>query len=327
MFLYYPHLKHDVDFGPVFCAPGALGFDGEGYRLHRALRFLGMTWSTVGFAAKTITRHPNGGNMPIRDRDSTPIELLPRCIVAKPWSGHMLNAVRLSNHGIGWYIDRGYWRKQARPFFLSFMSLAKTSAERLEELRQFVILLGGYLKRNLLAPVALQLNFACPSSGHDFDELFQEIRQMLDIAQELGIPLVINFNPLVPTEVAAEAAEHSACSALWIGNTIPWGEKGIDWQHIFGTAKSPLIERGFGQAGGLSGPACLAFTIEKVAELRAAGVSIPIVAGNGIQHSRDVRELKAAGASAIAIGTVAILRPWRMRSIIRTAWDEFGLTI
>jgi dihydroorotate dehydrogenase len=41
------------------------------------------------------------------------------------------------------------------------------------------------------------------------------------------------------------------------------------------------------------------------------------VAGNGIQSVSDVAYVREAGANAVAIGTVGMVRPWRMRSIIK----------
>lgn len=324
MKLYHPRLNKDVEFGNVFCAPGALGFDGEGYRFHQYWKHFGMDWSGTTFVAKTITYPPNSGNMPFRlgTNQVASTEFVPRCIVVKPFSGHVLNAVRLSNPGIVWFIDRGAWTRQRKPFCLSFMSLAPTSKERMQELFAFVSLLRPHLK-GVSAPMALQLNFACPSSGHDFTELYLEITEALDVAQTLEIPIIPNFNPLVPIEVVKKAARHPATSALWIANTIPWGTPGIDWKNIFGSRESPLIKRGFQQAGGLSGPACLSFTVAKIEEIRKAGVMVPVVAGNGIQSKTGVYDLKNSGAKAIAIGTVAIVRPYRMQSIIRAAQGIF----
>ncbi|HSH31044.1 MAG TPA: hypothetical protein VK963_00020, partial [Candidatus Saccharimonadales bacterium] len=125
-----------------------------------------------------------------------------------------------------------------------------------------------------------------------------------------------NFNPTVPTNVMVQTAAHPACDGLWIANTIPWGTAGIDWTGLFGSHQSPLAKYGFGN-GGLSGPACLAFTINRVVSARDAGIAKPIVAGNGIQSADDVRRVRQAGADAVALGVIGIVRPWRMRSTIQ----------
>jgi heptaprenylglyceryl phosphate synthase len=56
-----------------------------------------------------------------------------------------------------------------------------------------------------------------------------------------------------------------------------------------------------------------------VLEARRLEIETPIVAGNGIQRRSDVALLRKAGADAIAIGTVAMVRPWRMAAIIEEA--------
>lgn len=308
----------EVDYGRVFCAPGARGFFGEGYPWHRYAKLAGMTWKDTTFVAKTTTLEDRAGNMPLDERDHlTPKEFNPKCIEVKFRSGHVLNAVGLSGPGARWLLDQGRWQARTEPFMISFMTVGATKADRLEELRQFVKLLQKRLS-SFRAPVALQINLGCPNTGHPPEELYAEIEEMLEIAAVLRIPIVINYNPLVTGEQAFRTAEHPACSALWIANTIPWGTEGIDWQGIFGSTESPLTKRGLPAPGGLSGPKCLSFTIRAVMEARWAGVKKPIVAGNGVQRPYDVQELLAAGAKGIALGVVGLVRPWRMRKIIAT---------
>lgn len=308
-------------YGSTFCAPGALGFFGEGYPYHRVAKMLGMTWHDTGFVSKTIVYPPRTGNMPFKGDKLTPSErLIPRSIVLKPWSGHVLNAIGLSGPGAEWAFGTGRWQVRTEPFMISFMSVASTPDERLAETKLFVDLMKTYLT-SFRAKVAVQANRACPNTGHPPEEFYEETTAMLDLLAELGIPIVVNYNPTVPGEVMQRTAAHDACDALWIANTIPWGDPRIDWQAIFGTTESPIANRKLPVpgGGGLSGPVCLPHTIERVLEARRLGVGVPIVAGNGIQSARDVRRVRDAGADAVAIGTVAMVRPWRMRSIITEA--------
>lgn len=311
-----------IEFGSVFCAPGTRNFFGEGYPFHRIWRLLGMNWRGTTFVAKTTTLHPNQGNMPLKDDGITPKEFLPKCIFVDFHSGHVLNAVGLSGKGARFLFGQWRWQPRTKSFGISFMAIGRTKEERLLELKEFTRLLK-YRLQEFQAPIFLQLNFGCPNAGLSLDELKAEIGTAFDIASQLDIPLVANFNPLVPVKVAVETANHPNCDALWIANTIPWGNEGIDWQEIFGSDESPLTQRGFKSAGGLSGPACLQFVLEKLWQIRLAGVTKPIVAGNGIQTVSDVKKIFEAGASAIAIGTVAIVRPWRMRKIIEAGNTYF----
>lgn len=290
------------------------------------MKRLGMTWKDehgheIGFVSKTIVYPPRRGNMPMRSDLLTPRErLIPQSIVVKPLSGHVLNAVGLTGPGAEWALGQSRWQTRTEPFMISFMSVAKTLEERRAEARNFVTLMKRHLP-DFQAPFAIQFNRACPNSGHLPSEFYEETNEMLDILSEIGVPIVVNFNPVVPGPVMLATAEHPACAALWIGNTIPWGDAHINWQEIFGTTKSPLAGRPLPVpgGGGLSGPACLPHTLERVMEARDLGITKPIVAGNGIQHASDAILLRDAGADAVAIGSVGIVRPWRMGSIIEAA--------
>ncbi|MBP9827444.1 hypothetical protein KBC99_03130, partial [Candidatus Saccharibacteria bacterium] len=312
-----------IDYGNIFCAPGALGFFGEGYPYHKFFRYAGMNWGSrlaqpgephhVGFVSKTITMPPRAGNMPMRSDRLTPRELLPKSVIVKFRSGHVLNAVGLTGPGTEWALAQGRWQARTGPFMISFMSVADTPEERLEETRHFAKLIKAQ-KASFKAPFAIQTNRACPNSGHLPDDFYPETTEMLDILGEIGVPIVVNYNPTVPTEVMVETVAHDACSALWIANTIPWGDERIDWQEIFGTTESPIAARNLPVpgGGGLSGPACLPMTVQCVINARRVGITKPIVAGNGIQCSGDARFVRTSGANAVAIGTVAMVRPWRM---------------
>ncbi len=312
------------NYGSVFCAPGALGFFGEGYPYHKMAKYFGMSWRGTGFVSKTITYPAREGNMPLQSDRLTPVErLMPRCIVVKPFSGHVLNAVGLSGPGAEWALGTGRWQQRIDPFMISFMSVAGSADERLAETQKFVELLKGQLPYFRGKP-AIQANRACPNSGHLPDDFYEETTEMLNLLGELDIPVVVNFNPTVPVDVMQATAAHDVCDALWIANTIPWGDPRIDWEKIFGSNESPLAARDLQVAGGggLSGPACLPWTAETVKSARKAGITKPIVAGNGIQRARDVEWLRnpeAINADAVAIGCVGMVRPWRMRNIIKTS--------
>lgn len=319
----------DTDFGSVFCATGARGFYGEGYPFHRAWRYFGMDWTDTGFAGKTLTllprrgsEHNEPGNMPLKDDGVTPKEFSPRCIWVDFRRGEMLNAVGLSNFGAKFYFDSGQYHKFERPFFISFMCMANDTAGREAELREFCQLFKRYLP--FRAPVALQLNFGCPNAKHDLAKFYAEICRLCELAKSLlGIPVVVNCNALMPTNILIEVAR--VADALWIGNTIPFNDPAtrdrIDWER-FGD-ESPLLRRGISTGGGLSSHTCLPFTISKVAQLRDSGVNTPIISGNGIRNPSDIFDLAKVGTDAAFIGSLAVVRPWNMQSVVRTAWQEF----
>jgi len=309
-----------IAFPRFFVASGAGGFFGEGYPFHRLppWRFVKGWWERedVVFTAKTTTLKPRAGNMPLKADGITPQELFPRCIIAKPLSGHVLNAVGLSGPGAEFLFEQGLWQMRTRPFCLSFMAVAPSRSERLEEMHRFVELARHYLPR-FQAKVALQVTFGCPNTEHELAELWMEIADMLDVASALHIPLIPNFSPAAPPEILIETAQHPYYAALCLGNTFPWGNPLIDWRRIFGQESSPLVDRGF-SAGGLSGPACLVPALVKLSAVRKK-IPQPIIVGNGIQSPLAARAAYATGADAILVGVAGIVRPWRLNSIINAA--------
>lgn len=311
-----------VHFRPVCSAAGAQGFFGEGYPFHRWWKLAGLTFKDCGFVAKTTTLPARPGNMPLGNAGITPSEWKPACIVVRPLKGVVLNAVGLSGPGATPLLRDGRWQQRnSEPFFLSFMSVQKTADERLAELREFVALLKTHLAR-FNAPVGLEMNFSCPNAGLNPSSLVHEVGTAFELAAALGIPLQPKFNATVPVEAVCEACQHEACDALTMSNTIPWGQlpDQINWCGLFGTAESPLAHLG---GGGLSGWPLTTIVCRWIRAARDCGFSKPIWACGGVDSRRAVYQMKEAGASGVQLGVVAILSPWRMRSIIRCANELF----
>ncbi len=305
-----------VDFGPVTGQSGVQGFFGEGYRFHRYWRPFGLDFAGMTFVAKTTTLEPRKGNMPLR-ADFTPQEFRPKCIVVSFQRAAVLNSVGLSGPGAWALLATGKWQARTEPFFLSFMSVGKFKEDRLEELRDFTALLVENLPR-FRAPVGLQLNFSCPNTGHALVELVDEIGEALDVAAVLGIPLMPKLNLLVPVATAKEVSDHPACDALCVSNTIPWADVPVALRlELFGSMESPLAHLG---GGGLSGSYLLPLLLRWLHDARDAGIRKPLNAGGGILSTLQARAVKRAAGpnSSVALGSVAILRPWRVRGIIGT---------
>ncbi len=303
----------NVQFGTVLAASGVQGFFGEGYWFHPYLRPFGLDFSNVTFVAKTTTLQSRAGNMPLRD-DFTPRERMPRCIYVKPQAGIALNAVGLAGPGATALFKTGRWQARTKPFFLSFMSVAKTADERLDELKSFVELFRAYLPQ-FRAQVGLQINYSCPNAGLHLNELLGEVGDGLFIAARLGIPLMPKFNITLPPEAARDISNHPACSGLCISNTIPYGQMPdkIDWRKLFGPV-SPLAQYG---GGGLSGKPLLPLLFKWIKMARRFGFTKPINAGGGILSLVDARVLAKClnDDDSIFLGSIAFLRPWRVRGI------------
>ncbi|MBI3495342.1 hypothetical protein HY065_01810 [Candidatus Berkelbacteria bacterium] len=307
-----------VGFPDVYNASGARNFDGNGY-WYRPF----VNWGNAGFIAKTTTLEPRldptkkFGNMPLKSDGITPEELLPKCIRVNIFTGEALNAVGLSGPGAHKLLELGFWQNWNHgPFFLSFMSVEADAARRLEELQQFIALLVPQLQ-HFKSPVGLQVNFSCPNVGLDLTHLVGEIHEALEICNQLRqrkIPIIVKLNPMVPRDAVIAIANHKFCDGVAVNNTIPWGSTDrIDWRRIFGSHESPLAHLG---GGGYSGRQALPIVCELIRDCIAAGVSKPLIGGNGIQSVQDAGSVIEAGASAIELGVIGMIRPWRMAATI-----------
>jgi dihydroorotate dehydrogenase len=98
---------------------------------------------------------------------------------------------------------------------------------------------------------------------------------------------------------------------------VRFGSSRLNWNHIWGSDVSPLIE--FGVPGGLSGEPLRELNCNWIRDLRKAGFTKPINGGGGIFHPRHVLEYRDAGASSIFLGSIASLRPWNVQPCIKQA--------
>lgn len=307
-----------IDFGCVFAAAGTLNFFGDGWLYHKIYRvlFSGFDFTGATLITKTMTLEPRKGNMPL-GRNLQPKEFLPKCIKVKFLKGVVLNAVGLSGPGAEVLLKEGKWQKITKPFLISFMAVGQTKKDRMEETSRFVSLLREELPF-FNSKIGLEINISCLNTEHNPFELAEEAVGYLMIASSLGIPLILKLNALVSGEVVKKIVESGLCDALDILNTIPWGQlpEKIDWKKLFGSNMSPLAHLG---GGGLSGKPLLPIVCDKIRYLRRVGIRLPIIGGGGILHQNDAVLMKSAGADAVSIGVVSILRPWRVKSIINCA--------
>jgi dihydroorotate dehydrogenase (NAD+) catalytic subunit len=317
-----------VKFSYVWDQSGVRNFDGNGYPYHERLRRLrGFDFTGCTFVAKTTTWesrlgkvYGQPGNMPLLEDQMTPAESRPKCIYVTPMSwirGVALNAVGLSGPGIMRLLEKGIWHHQKLPFQISVMSLAKERYDRLRELRNMVQAIKQF--PSFSAKFGIQLNISCPNVEHeeDVDKTLDETRLSLAILRELGegVPLIVKLDALFPVKAALAMQKDPNCDALCNSNTIKWDliPESVRWK-LFGTLKSPLAEFG---GGGLSGARWLyGLVLQWVIDARKAGIEKPIIAGGGVLSVRDADLLMFRGASAVALGSVAFLRPWRVRKII-----------
>lgn len=311
-----------IDFDHILEGSGTQGFFGEGYWYHKYLRPFGLNFEGSTFVAKTMTLRPRLGNMPLGDDGITPKERFPKCVKVYPRKGIVINAVGLSCPGAEFLFKDGRWQKIKKPFFISFMAVGESFEMRYLEVINFAILFKKFLPC-FNTSVGLQINASCPNVKIDALKPAEEMKKILEVLSGyVSVPLVPKISVLMSVETAKEIADDPNCDALCLSNTIPWGAlpDKINWKKLFGTDVSPLAEFG---GGGMSGKPLLPIVAEWVANARRIGIAKPIIMGGGILSPDDVNVLKNAGASSVSASSVAILRGWRVKKIIRRANEIF----
>jgi len=323
-------------FSPVWGASGTEGFSGEGYKFHKLLKCCcpGFDFTGMTFVSKTTTLYSNKGYLPLAIDGITPRELFPKCIIVRPFKeivingvsyrGVVLNSVGLSGPGLDFLLDQSIWQEKETPFQISFMSVRPDVEGRLCETRGFIKTL--LQRMHFQTRFGVQINLSCPNVGlhRSDDDIVDEARATIDIADQLGLPIIIKINLLISPRTAKVISEIKGCDALCVTNTIPWGSVldkpyDINWENIFGSKTSPLEKRGC-KPGGLSGRFLKPLVIKWLKEAREIGLKGHINTGGGLSCADDVDDFYNAGASSVAVGaTAAMFAPWNVQSIIQRA--------
>jgi dihydroorotate dehydrogenase (NAD+) catalytic subunit len=148
----------------------------------------------------------------------------------------------------------------------------------------------------VLEDVTIELNLSCPNVD-EAPESAAEIVAACRAATEL--PLYAKLSPAAwDVAETARAVEAAGADGLSLVNTI----RGLI---LDDRTLAPTLERG---AGGYSGPALKPIALAAVYAC-ARATSLPIVGMGGVQSGRDALDLVAAGAAAVALGTVLFADP------------------
>ena len=231
--------------------------------------------SLDAFVTKTITPEPREGNPAVR--------------IAETEAG-MLNSIGLANPG--------------RERFL---------AETLPGLRELGtplwVSVGGFSAAEyaetcvaLEDVTAIELNLSCPN----VDEAPESAAAIVAACRNATrLPLYAKLSPSAwDIAEGARAVEAAGADGLSLVNTL----RGLA---LDPRTLRPVLERG---AGGYSGPALKPVALAAV-HACAAAVEIPIVGMGGVRSGLDALELIAAGASAVALGTILFSDPGAPRRI------------
>jgi dihydroorotate dehydrogenase (NAD+) catalytic subunit len=236
------------------------------------------------FVSKTITPEARIGNPPPRLYE-TP-------------SG-MVNSIGLPNKGLAGFLESDLPALADLPVPL-IVSVMGTTHD------QFVRLVQGVAGEAAVA--GLELNISCPNvdSGLIVGEQPSETRALLDVVRPLTEkPLIVKLTPNVADPAAvALAAEEGGADAVSLINTLK--ASGLDPR-----TRRPWLGGG---SGGLSGPAVRAIALEQVRRV-AAALTIPVIGMGGIETGSHAIDFLAAGATAVAVGTVNFRDPLAGRRV------------
>jgi dihydroorotate dehydrogenase (NAD+) catalytic subunit len=243
-----------------------------------ALTAPGVAQSLDAFVTKTVTPLPREGNPP------------PRIAETDEW---MLNSIGLQNPGIDAWVADSYprLRELGVPLWVSVGGFSGADyalvCERLDQLPDVD---------------TLELNLSCPN----VDEAPETAAELTAAARSAtGKPLYAKLSPALPDVAAsARAVAEAGADGLSLVNTL----KGLalDPQTL-----RPRLARG---TGGASGPALRPIALACIHACRSA-VDLPIVGMGGITSGRDGVDFLAAGATALALGTVLFSDPGSPRRV------------
>ena len=168
-----------------------------------------------------------------------------------------------------------------------------------------------------LTEVTIELNLSCPN----VDEAPESAAEIVSACRRAtDLPLFAKLSPHLPDlPAAALAVEAAGADGLSLVNTL----RGLAFDE---RTLEPSLARA---VGGYSGPALKPVALAAVYACRHA-TSLPIVGMGGVWNERDAREFIAAGASAVALGTVLFsdpTAPSRIRPGLDGMKDEIAVPI
>ena len=225
--------------------------------------------SLDAFVTKTITPEPRGGNPLVR--------------IAETEAG-MLNSIGLANPGRARFLSNTLpqLRELGRPLWVSVGGFSAAEyAETCAALEDVA---------------AVELNLSCPN----VDEAAEGAAEIVAACRAAtGLPLYAKLSPAAwDLAEVARAVEAAGADGLSLVNTM----RGLA---LDSETLRPRLGTG---AGGYSGPALKPIALAAVYACSAA-VELPIVGMGGVRSGLDVLELIAAGASAVALGTILFADP------------------
>ena len=228
--------------------------------------------SLDAFVTKTVTPLPRAGNPPVR--------------IAETEAG-MLNSIGLANPGRERFLAETLPRLRylGIPIWVSVGGFAATEyAETCD------------LLDSCDGVATVELNLSCPN----VDGAPESAAEIVHACREAtGLPLYAKLSPAAwDIAEVARAVAAAGADGLSLVNTM----HGLA---LDGRSLRPVLATA---AGGYSGPALKPIALAAVYACYRA-TDLPIVGMGGVSTGRDALELIAAGASAVALGTILFSDP------------------
>jgi len=236
-------------------------------------------------------------------------------VAIDPWSGNstpriaesasgMLNAVGLENPGAEAFI-KGELSLFRRGNVKIIANLAGRSIE--DYIRVAEMLTAADLDM-------LELNISCPNikeGGIGFGTSPQMAAQVTEAVRKVVTKPLVKLTPNV-TDISeiARAVESAGADAISLINTLAGMRIDVKTRQYILANKM----------GGLSGPAILPVAIRMVNQVSQA-VKLPILGMGGVMTGQDVVEFLMAGATAVAVGTAALVDPTAPMRILQELED------
>ena len=278
---------------PVIPASGTFGYGHEFAAIYD-INCLGT------FSCKGTTREARFGN--------------PTPRIAEAPAG-MLNAVGLQNPGIDAVIDEEL-PKLAKVFHKPM--IANVSGFSVDE---YVCTCRRF---DACGQVGwIELNISCPNvhgGGMSFGTDPKCAAEVVSaVRRAVKKPLIVKLTPNVTDIVSvAKAVEDAGADGVSLINTV------LAMRFDLQTRKPILANT----TGGLSGPAIFPLALRMVYQVSRA-VGVPVVGMGGVSSAEDVLEMMMAGARAVEIGAMNLVRPTICRDIVSAlpaVMEKYGIT-
>jgi dihydroorotate dehydrogenase (NAD+) catalytic subunit len=206
----------------------------------------------------------------------------------------MINSIGLPNKGLAGYLEHDLPELARLPVPL----ITNVMGPTVEVVAELV---AAVSERDEVA--AIELNVSCPNvkTGLDLGADPVELGRLLRAVRPLTAkPLIVKLTPNTADVAAvAEAAEEAGADAVSLINTLR-----AMALHPDGSGEAWLG----GGTGGLSGPAVRAVALAQVAAV-VHRIAIPVVGMGGVQTVDHARQMLAAGATLVGVGTESFRDP------------------